>query len=202
MLSYLSVVEWSRLGLLYGHLIACALAIAAVLKADVAIFSGQYTASGLKKTADDTSKLLLILWVTGLAIIYLDTGFEVDTLLDRTKLMLKLMCVLTLTANGLVLHWVSFPILVKRRGNLGWFEAFLLVTTGALSTTHWLAAAFVGMSKPLGRVPLDVLAQTYVSLVSVALVVSLFFMPTMRARLVHVDSIDSERNKTTLPEVC
>lgn len=191
MFSYISLVEWSRLGLLYSHLILCALAISAVLRADIAIFSGKFTRRGLEKTAKNTSNILLALWGTGLAVIYIDTGFDVQVLQEKAKLLLKLMCVLTLTANGLVLHYVSFPILTKDTGQITRFEAVLLVTTGALSTTHWLAAAFVGMSKPLGRVPLDVLASTYLMLVATALLVSLFFVPFIRTRLAGWKDVSS-----------
>lgn len=183
MLNYISLIEWSRLGLLYSHLILCALAISAVLRADVAIFSGNFTRRELAKTAKSTSRVLLALWATGLAIIYIDTGFDPLILQEKAKLLLKLMCVITLTANGLVLHYVSFPILTKDTGMITRFEAILLVTTGALSTTHWLAAAFVGMSKPLGRIPLDILGSTYLLLVGAALLASLCFIPFIRTRL-------------------
>lgn len=198
MFSYISLMEWSRLGLLYSHLILCALAISAVLRADIAIFSGSFTRRGLEQTAKSTSHVLLALWATGLAIIYIDTGFDLDVLQGKGKLLLKLMCVLTLTANGIVLHYVSFPILTKDTGLITRFEATLLVTTGALSTTHWLAAAFVGMSKPLGRIPLDVLGSTYLLLLGSALLASVCFIPFIRSRLSGWHNISADARRRAL----
>lgn len=141
---------------------------------------------------------MLALWATGLAIIYIDTGFDLEVLQGKGKLLLKLMCVLTLTANGLVLHYVSFPILTKDAGMITRFEATLLVTTGALSTTHCFAAAFVGMSKPLGRILLDVLGSTYLLLLGTALLASLCFVPFIRNRLQGWHSISAHARRRAL----
>ncbi|ASJ73714.1 hypothetical protein [Granulosicoccus antarcticus] len=58
-------------------------------------------------------------------------------------------------------------------------ESVLLVTTGALSTSHWMLAAFVGMSKPLGRLPFATLFGAYSLFVMAVLTTSLFFIPLL-----------------------
>lgn len=58
-------------------------------------------------------------------------------------------------------------------------ESILLVITGALSTSHWMLAAFVGMSKPLRRLPFTTLFGAYGLFVMAVLVGSLFFIPLL-----------------------
>lgn len=166
----IAIKEWVRLALLYSHLILCAFAIAAVLKTDVALLFSRINQAQLEKTAHRISLLLVALWASGLAIIYLDTGFNPDILATKSKLMFKLACVCVLTVNGIVLHHVSFPVLVSNKSTLSSLDTLLLVVTGGLSTSHWLLAAFVGLAKPLGRLPLEVLLTAYcLFLVSVVL---------------------------------
>ena len=165
----LTFEESIRLILLYSHLILCALALAHVLKADLDIVTGKFTREGLR-------------WVTGLAIIYLDTGFDPAILAEKPKLLLKLMCVVVLTANGMVLHHISFPVLIKA-GPLSTWESIFLACTGALSTSHWLMAAFIGIARPLGRIPIESLATFYGAICLATLLVSLMCSATIRRRL-------------------
>lgn len=178
----LTVEESIRLVLLYSHLILCALAIAQVLKADLDIVTGMFTREGLRAMAHQVSMVLTLLWLTGLAIIYLDTGFDPAILAERPKLLLKLMCVVVLTANGMVLHRISFPVLTKA-GPLSTWESMFLASTGALSTSHWLMAAFIGIARPLGRIPIESLAMFYGVICLATLLVSLMCSPTIRRRL-------------------
>ena len=94
MLYLINTSDWLRMALLYSHLILCALAISAVLKADISIMAGRYSATALRSTANTISLLLMALWATGLGVIYLDTGFAPAILLTKSKLLLKLMVLL------------------------------------------------------------------------------------------------------------
>ncbi len=49
-----------------------------------------------------------------------------------------------------LLHYYSFPRVTSRRGLLGLptFEQILVVLTGALSTTSWLFACYLGIARP------------------------------------------------------
>ncbi len=175
----ITTTEWLRLGLLYSHLGLCIFAISSILKTDIALFFGHVTHDELAATAKSVSVLLLLLWATGLTIIYIDTGFLPSILMTNSKLLLKLMCVCMLTLNGILLHHISFPVLTNNSGRITAGESVLLVVTGALSTSHWLLAAFVGMSRPLGRLPFATLFSAYGLFVLTVVVSSLFFIPTL-----------------------
>jgi len=175
----ISTLEWLRIALLYSHLGLCIFAISSILKTDIALFLGNVTRDELNATAKSISVLLLLLWATGLAIIYIDTGFEPAVLITKSKLLLKLMCVCMLTLNGIVLHHLSFPVLANHAGRLSLGESALLVVTGALSTSHWLLAAFVGMSKPLGRLPFETLFSAYGVFLVLVIATSLLFIPLL-----------------------
>lgn len=173
----IGVTEWLRLLLLYAHLILCAFAIAIVLKTDVALLLSSISRTELEYTARTISMVLVALWASGAAIIFLDTGFNYDVLATKSKLLFKLICVCVLTVNGLVLHHVSFPLLVNEGASLTPLNRVLLVVTGGLSTSHWLLAAFVGLAKPLGRLPLDVLLGLYCLFLGAVLITSVLSLP-------------------------
>jgi hypothetical protein len=183
MLYLITTTDWVRITLLYSHLVLCAFAITAVLTTDIAIMRGSYCKKSLAATAKAISVILAALWLTGLAIIYIDTSFEPAVLLSKTKLVLKLACVITLTLNGIVLHHICFPVMTRENSSLSLKDSAVLATTGALSTSHWMLAAFVGMSKPLGRLPLETLLPAYGLFVCSVLVTSLFFIPLLFMRL-------------------
>ena len=187
LIKVISISDWLRIVLVYSHVVICAFAITAVLKTDLKIVLGNTTREEIKAATAQISGLLLALWVTGLSIIYLDTGFSPEILITKGKLLLKLACVVTLTVNGAVLHYLSFPILMRSRSDLACRESALLVVTGALSTSHWMLAAFVGMSAPLGRLPFSLLFSGYRIFVLSVVAVSLFFIPVIsRVSLAHL----------------
>jgi len=171
--------ESTRLILLYAHLLASMLAIARVLEADTGLVTGRLTRERLRGTVRDMGVLLAALWATGLAIVWLDTGFEPAELATRPKLLLKLLAVSVLTLNGAVLHRLCFPILLSDRAP-GPGAVLLLVVSGALSTVHWLLAAFVGVARPLGRWPLEDLLAAYALLVAGTVAVAIGCVPAMR----------------------
>ena len=175
----INVTEWFRLFLLYAHLILCAFAMAIVLKTDVALLFNSINRAQLENTARAISLVLVALWATGLAIIHLDTGFQFEVLATKSKLLFKLICVGVLTVNGLVLHHVSFPLLVREGSSLNSLNTLLLVITGALSTSHWLLAAFIGLAKPLGRLPLDVLLSVYGLMLGAVCIASVLSLPVV-----------------------
>ena len=179
---HLLTAESLRLALLFAHLICCAFAISYVLRADMAIARASFTRGWLSRMATTISRLLIALWLTGLAIIWIDTGFEWAALTDKPKLVLKLLCVCVLTVNGLFLHYLSFPVLTQN-GPLSVANSMLLSVTGALSTCHWMAAAFVGIAKPLGQVPLEVLAKAYAVCFGVMVFSALLLTPVIRHQM-------------------
>lgn len=189
-LELISVADWLRIILLYSHLVLCVFALSAVLKTDFALVFGEFSRKKLESTAHNISILLVLLWATGLAIIYIDTGFQPEVLATKSKLVLKLLCVCALTINGLVLHRISFPVLTSNSDQISVGESVLLVITGALSTSHWLLAAFIGMSKPLARLPAQTLFGAYGMFLMTVIITSLFFIPIL-SRIKINSSIDT-----------
>ena len=174
--------DWLRLALLYSHLLLCAFALVEVLRADVRIVAARFTVDGLRRTAHRVAWVLCALWASGLAIVFLDTGFDPGALGATPKLLLKLLTVSVLTANGVVLHWLSFPIVAARvRPTVS--QALLLALSGALSTSHWLLAAFVGVARPLGQWPLETLLTAYLAYVGATLAVATLAAPALRRLL-------------------
>ena len=142
----MSAVVLVRQLLLFLHLLMFALALMVVLRADLAIFRGRLVQAELPREARIVALSLLGLWLTGLALIGLDSGFHPDVLASQPKLLCKLTVVSLLSLNGLGLHWLALPVLQagagRHRGAL-WPCAAL----GAISTVSWLYASFVGSAR-------------------------------------------------------
>src|ERR1700730_5875552 len=139
----------ARQALLYGHIIAFALALATILKEDVRLLRAQrIDSASLHASAKLVQWLLLALWITGVPMVMMDIGTDVSLLLDKPKLLAKLIVVGALTLNGILLHLVAFPMMSGRSRNTS-KAATIAATLGAVSTTSWLYASFVGASRIL-----------------------------------------------------
>jgi len=160
------------------------LAIASVLTTDVGLMLGRLQREQLQNTARNISRLLVVLWGTGLALIWLDTGFELAVLADSSKLLFKLLAVVVLTLNGWVLHRISFPVLLSEN-SLTLKDSTLLAVSGSISTFHWLLAAFIGVTTPLVRIPFDELVDVYAVLFITTVILSLICMPFFRHRVMR-----------------
>jgi len=137
----------ARQALLYGHIIAFALALATILKEDVRLLRAQrIDSTSLLATAKLVKWVLLALWVTGVPMVMMDIGTDVSLLLDKPKLLAKLVVVGTVTLNGILLHLVAFPMITGKPQNPN-KAATIAATLGAVSTTSWLYASFVGAAR-------------------------------------------------------
>src|ERR1700751_3128985 len=137
----------ARQALLYGHIIAFALALATILKEDVRLLRAQrIDSTSLLATAKLVKWLLTALWVTGVPMVMMDIGTDVSLLLDKPKLVAKLIVVGVLTLNGILLHLVAFPMLVGKYQHPG-KAATIAATLGAVSTTSWLFAFLLGAAR-------------------------------------------------------
>lgn len=174
--------DWLRTGLVYLHLLSCAFALALVLSADWRILKGDFTVDGLRRTAQGTSVVLVFLWVTGGLLVHHDTGLDLSVIASLSKLQLKLLVVAALTINGVLLHFVSFPLITASR-KLTLLESVVLAVTGTISTSHWLLAAFIGIARPLGQWPLETLLAAYVTGLCAMIVLGIFCAPFMRIHL-------------------
>jgi hypothetical protein len=139
----------ARQVLLYGHIIAFALALATVLKEDVRLVRAKrIDSASLVASAKLVTWLLLALWVTGIPMVIGDVGTDVSLLLAKPKLLAKLIVVGTLTVNGILLHLVAFPMVWGKPQNPA-KAATIAATLGAVSTTSWLYASFLGAARPV-----------------------------------------------------
>ena len=185
-------IDWIRLFLVYVHLIVCALALGLVLRTDWRFLTRELTATELEDTARWVTWALLLTWLTGLALLYRDTGLSPIVLASQPKLMLKLVCVLMLTLNGMVLHTISFPMIIDNN-RLGLIQSVIVAMTGAFSTSHWLLAAFVGVSRPLAQLPLNVLFFSYGLYCLITLMLGILFTPLIKRRIIRLNLRSVER---------
>ncbi|MBC7939508.1 MAG: hypothetical protein H7Z19_07035, partial [Chitinophagaceae bacterium] len=99
----------ARLGVIFIHLLLCCVALQTVLQTDLRVLRGGVGAAALLGVHRRLVVLLGGLWASGLTLAAIDIGFDVAGIAERPKLMVKLLCVLVLTLNGLLLrHW-CFP---------------------------------------------------------------------------------------------
>jgi hypothetical protein len=143
----MEVTVLARQALLYGHIIAFALALAAVIKEDVHLLRAKrIDSASLLSTAKFVKWLLLALWVTGVPMVIMDIGTDISLLLGKPKLLAKLIVVGALTLNGILLHLVVLPMVTGKPQNPN-TAATIAATLGAVSTTSWLYASFVAVSR-------------------------------------------------------
>ena len=143
---------WLHQGVLFLHLAAFAIAFSAVLREDLFLLRARaIDPYRLALTARTLTAALTVLWLTGLGLMAFDIGLDPHALLASPKASAKVVVVAALTANGIALHALAFPIL---RGGAGApdravdrADATVPVILGAVSTASWLQASFIGVSR-------------------------------------------------------
>ena len=152
-------IEFTRMGIVYLHLIACCVAIGLVLMSDLEMVKQLIKAdpddkldsrhlSGLQKTV---SRALLALWITGAAIIALDASIKGWGYFANPKLQAKVAIVMLLTLNGFALHKYVLPLMEKAGSllKLTFNQRMLAIFAGAVSGVSWFYAAMLGIGRPL-----------------------------------------------------
>ena len=142
--------------IVYSHLLAACVAIGILLIQDLALAKskGSPLSAGaikdLTKSAEIMFIALVVLWISGLALVLLGYLENPQQYLMNEKLWAKFTVVSVLTLNGVALHYFSFPRVTSRRGLLGLptFEQVLVALTGALSSVSWLFACYLGIARP------------------------------------------------------
>jgi hypothetical protein len=134
---------------LFLHLMAFAFAFVLVAKGDVAMLLGKYrkNTARLREDARAVAWLLVALWVTGFALIALNTGFNWQPIADNPKVLAKLTVVAVLTLNGGLLHALAFPVLARDGGTASATALTGCVILGAVSSVSWVAASLIGASR-------------------------------------------------------
>lgn len=145
------LASFARLGLILLHVLAVVGAGAGIAFGDYAIFAGRrIDAPLLRRAGQAVTAALGILWLTGLAVIWIDTRFEPALLASNPKLLAKLTVVTLLSLNGVALHRFGFPRLCGTPKDPS-RAAKLPALLGAISVVTWLNAAFLGLAKPAAR---------------------------------------------------
>lgn len=139
-----------RILLILLHLMCFSSALFLVMREDIRLLmADRLQIDALEATAAKVSRALAGLFVTGAAIIYVDTGFVLSEILARPKLVAKISVVLILTVNGAAMHHLIFPKLhLAPLQRPGWL-CRMACSLGALSSVSWLYATFLGIAKPL-----------------------------------------------------
>lgn len=176
----MELLPWLRQALLFVHALSFGIAIAAVLREDLAVLrSRAIDRHRLARTAQLMARALAVLWVTGLALVALELGGDLAALAGRPKLVAKIAVVTALTLNGVLLHRVAFPLLQRRRP-LAPSQLLLCSALGVFSTTSWLYAAFVGLSRPVAA---SMRLADYLSLYGLLLLAAATAVPLLAATL-------------------
>ncbi len=151
--------EFTRMAVLFVHLIACCVAIGMVLTSDIAMVKQLVVAdpnnrldpehlSQLQKTV---SAALWMLWMTGVVLVSLDVYLKGWNYLSNPKLQSKVAIVMLLTLNGFALHKYVLPLMQKAGSllHLSFSQRVLTLFSGAVSGVSWLYAAMLGIGRPL-----------------------------------------------------
>jgi hypothetical protein len=142
--------------IVYAHLLAACVAVGILLIQDLALARSKgrplsaIAIRDLTKSAEIMFIALVVLWISGLALVLLGYLENPQQYLMNEKLWAKFTVVSVLTLNGIALHYFSFPRVTSRRGLLGLptFEQILVTLTGALSSVSWLFACYLGIARP------------------------------------------------------
>jgi hypothetical protein len=134
--------------LVFAHLMLCVFALHRILSTDWKLLRSRIGADELNRAHREVLALLAGLWLTGVVLAGIDLGWDLSNLQHKPKLAAKLVCVVMLTVNGALLRLWCFPRLVSDRP-LARPEAMALMTCGAISSTSWVMAAFLGIARPM-----------------------------------------------------
>ena len=151
--------EFIRMGIVYLHLIACCVAIGLVLVSDLdmikRLIAGdpdeRLDPNHLSSLQQTVSRALMVLWLTGVALVTVDAIGKDWGILANPKLQSKIAIVCLLTINGVALHRYVLPMLQKAGSllRLSFSHRMLAVFTGSVSGVSWFYAAMLGIGRPL-----------------------------------------------------
>lgn len=144
-------MEIERMLLVMLHVGSFVVAAVGIAYADLSLFKGKRVDQGLLEWASKLVMWALVgLWITGLIIIGIDTGFQLEAIAARSKLLSKITVVCVLTVNGYLLHRHFFAQLSQPGGRFKRMVNFS-AALAAISGASWMYAAFLGMAKPLAK---------------------------------------------------
>ncbi len=164
----------------------------------IAIFADLWAARAVIRALDDrdietleilhrlVTMGLVLLWVSGLALLWLRTGFDLDRF--SPKLMTKIAVVVFLTANALAIEKIGLPTMRAyqswRFGDLPLPQRLQLSSLATISAACWISALILGVFSQLGPLQWEVLSL-YIGVVYlgalVAALVTAFITPIIAA---------------------
>ncbi|MEM7271206.1 MAG: hypothetical protein AAF401_18360 [Pseudomonadota bacterium] len=104
-----------------------------------------------------------VLWLTGLALVGLKTGF--DPALITGKLQAKMWIVAALTANAFVIAWVATPLLrnalYRSLSDMPVAELAMIGAAAGLSAAGWISALVLGAVGHLAALSFDTLGPVF-----------------------------------------
>jgi len=175
--------------LVYGHLIAACIAIGAIFLQDLEIWSNRHKPlskagfEGLQQAQTIITWTLILLWITGIALVIQGYMLKPDVYLSNEKLWVKVVVVVTLTINGFLLHFYTLPKLQRNTVliDLAGKDSVPLTLTGCVSAVSWLYACFLGIARPWNyTLEFSVILGVYVLALVVASIVGLSMMRMAR----------------------
>lgn len=180
-------MEIERMFLLMLHVMSVIGAAVGIAFADLSLFHGPRVNQGLLRLGCQlVFGMLCMLWITGLLIIWLDTGFDLHVIAGKPKLVAKVGVALLLSLNGYLLHRCVFDALLTPplRPRCG-IHAFTALS--AISGTSWLYAFFLGLAKPMAAfTTLGGFALMFLALLALGgVVVTLVVRPRLRLIYQH-----------------
>lgn len=151
-------MEFTRLGVVYIHLIACCVAIGLVISSDLKmvreLLAGNFERQDpvhLDAMQSTITKSLVVLWLTGATLIWIDVSAKDFSYFQNPKIQAKIAMVILLTLNGFLLHAAVMPA-IKKAGSLLRLNPgrrVLALFAGAVSAVSWFYAAMLGVGRPL-----------------------------------------------------
>ncbi len=156
--------------LVFIHLFAFAFAIVMIVGEDFKILiSKKMDVGKLHKLANRVTILLGVLWVSGIALLAIKPGLDLELILANSKLAAKITVVSVLTINGMLLHLFVFPSFRSPEK----FKRILVIASllSVISTTSWIYAGLVGAARAIAPI---MTYQNYMNIYLVLLAFALF----------------------------
>ena len=153
-------VETLKTLFIAGHLVGLALGVGGALTLDIIAFRYFYLERITREKlvlfhfiARLVSTGLFILWVTGLAFLWISWQYQ-PQLLGNPKIWAKLVIVVVLTVNGHFLHHKVFPILDRNLGHQMFHrvtvdEKAMMFTFSSISIISWGFPLVLGIARSL-----------------------------------------------------
>lgn len=145
------ILDAIRVTLIFIHVIAMAVAVGLMCWLDIALVtSRRVNAMQFQLSSTRIARALVVLWLSGLAVMGLDSQLNLDVLAMMPKIQAKLLVVTLLSLNGWALHRFAFPALMDNRTRFPTTTTTTILTAmGAISTVSWIYASFLGIARPL-----------------------------------------------------